>query len=101
MPEFVPNISVPSEKPIVDVTFGATVKSLEPGTHTFQLVVVDDLGVSSDPFTTKVVVQGKPVAALSGPPRVAAGQPFQLDGSKSSAPGGKIAKWIFTRIVPE
>lgn len=99
MPEFVPNQPVTLDKSVVDVTFGATVKSLDPGTHTFQLVVVDDLGVSSDPVQTKVVVQGKPVAVLSGPPRVATGQSFQLDGSKSSSTGGKITKFIFTRIV--
>jgi hypothetical protein len=99
MPEFVPNQPVTLEKGVVDVTFGATVKSLDPGTHTFQLVVVDDLGVSSDPVQTKVTVQGKPIADLNGPSRVAAGQSFQLDGSKSISAGGKITKWIFTRIV--
>jgi hypothetical protein len=99
MAEFVINQPITQDTPIIDVTFGAVVKSLPPGTHTFQLVVVDDLGVSSDPVTEQVVVQGKPVASLDAlPPRVAVGQPFKLDGTKSSVAGGKIVKYIFTRL---
>lgn len=99
MAEFVPNQPISQETPVIDVTFGAQVKALPPGTHTFQLVVVDDLGVQSDPVIEQVVVQGKPVAALDGPGRVAAGTPFKLDATKSSVAGGKIVKYIFTRVV--
>lgn len=99
MAEFVPNKPITQETPVIDVTFGNAAPALPPGTHTFQLVVVDDLGVSSDPVIEQVIVQGKPVAVLSAPERVAAGQAFKLDGSKSNVPGGKVAKFIFTRIV--
>jgi hypothetical protein len=98
MAEFVPNQPITQEAPVIDVTFGAA-KPLPPGTHTFQLVVVDDLGVQSDPVIEQVVVQGKPVAVLEGPARVAVGQTFKLDATKSSVAGGKIVKYIFTRIV--
>lgn len=99
MAEILPNQPITQESPVLEVTFGNIVKSLPPGVHTFQLVVVDDLGVSSDPVIEQITVQGKPVAALDGPDRVAVGQSFKLDGSKSTAPGGKIVKWIFTRVV--
>jgi hypothetical protein len=99
MAEFVVNKPVTQDAPIADVTFSNAVPALPPGTHTFQLVVVDDLGVSSDPVIEQVIIQGKPVAVLTAPDRVAFGLPFRLDGSKSNVPGGKIAKWIFTRIV--
>ncbi|HEX8774575.1 MAG TPA: hypothetical protein VF735_13460 [Pyrinomonadaceae bacterium] len=99
MAEFVPNKPIPHDEPLIDVTFGTAAPALTPGVHTFQLVVVDDLGVSSDPVIEQVTIQGKPVAVLSGPGRVALGQTFKLDGSKSNVPGGKIVKWIFTRIV--
>ena len=98
MAEFVPNKPVTQEKPIVEVTFDSPAGALQPGVHTFQLVVVDDLGVQSEPVTEQVIVQGKPVAVIQGPARVPAGQPFKLDGSKSSVPGGKIIKWTFTRM---
>lgn len=98
MAEFVINQPITQETPTIDVTFGAVVKPLPPGTHTFQLVVVDDLGVQSDPVIEQVVIQGKPVAVLEGPPRVAVGQAFRLDASKSNVPGGKIVKYIFTRL---
>jgi len=99
MPEFVPNQPITDETGIVEVTFGNTVKSLPPGTHTFQLVVVDDMGVSSDPVQAQIVIQGKPVAVLGAPEKVAVGQTFKLDARKSNSPGGKVVKFIFTRIV--
>jgi hypothetical protein len=99
MAEFVPNQPITQDTPVIDVTFGAVVKALPPGTHTFQLVVVDDLGVQSDPVIEQVIVQGKPVAVLEGPTRVAAGTPFKLDATKSNVSSGKIVKYIFTRIV--
>ncbi|MDT4956095.1 MAG: hypothetical protein QOJ02_4233 [Acidobacteriota bacterium] len=98
MAEFVPNQPITDENGVVEVTFGNVVKPLPPGTHIFQLVVVDDLGVSSDPVTAQVVIQGKPVAVLSAPDKVALGLPFKLDAT-ASTPKGKITKFIFTRIV--
>jgi hypothetical protein len=99
MAEFVPNQPITDESGVVEVTFGNVVKPLPPGTHIFQLVVVDDMGVSSDPVQAQVVVQGKPVAVLNAPDKVAAGQAFRLDATKSTSPGGKVTKFIFTRIV--
>jgi hypothetical protein len=101
MPEFLPNQPIQDDTGagVVDVTFGNTVKSLPPGPHTFQLVVVDDMGVSSDPVTVQVVVQGKPIAVLSAPDKVALGQAFKLDATRSTSPGGKVTKFIFTRVV--
>lgn len=102
MAEFLPNKPVEVDaatKGVVDVTFGNAASALPPGVHTIQLEVIDDLGVKSDPVTRQITVQAKPVAVLGAPERVALGQGFKLDGSKSSVQGGKIVKWIFTRLA--
>ena len=99
--EFFPNKPVTeTETGIVQVTFGEA-GPLAPGFHTFQLVVVDDLGVSSDPVTARVFVKGKPVAVLTAPERVPLGDSFQLDGSRSDPQDGKITQWIFTLLPGE
>ena len=76
-------------------------KPLPKGAHTFQLVVVDDDQLLSDPMTVDVIVRDdrKPTAVLVAPATVPFGQPFRLDGSKSSdLPPGKVVKYIWTLL---
>jgi hypothetical protein len=83
---------------VVDVTAAAP---LPPGTHRFQLQVVDDDGNISDPVFADVIVKDtqKPIAVISAPAQVQPGQSFTLDGSKSSdAAPGKVAQWIWTML---
>ncbi len=76
-------------------------KPLPKGQHTFQLIVVDDDGLQSDPVHVDVVVRDdrKPTAVLTAPATVPFGQSFRLDGSKSSdlAPG-KVVKYLWTML---
>ena len=74
---------------------------LPKGQHTFSLVVVDDDGLQSDPVTVDVVVRDdrKPTAVLVAPVTVPFGQPFRMDGSKSSdLPPGKVVKYVWTLL---
>lgn len=50
MPKFTPNVPIESNGAQIEV------EGLEPGTHRFQLVVVDDSGNRSQPDTATVVV---------------------------------------------
>lgn len=96
--QFIPNVPVSiKEKGMVEVSFENS-EPLAPGTHTFQLVVVDDLGVRSEPILARVFVKAKPVAELQAPEKVGFGESFVLDGSLSSSPDGKITEWIFTLL---
>ena len=99
MAEFFPNQPVTMDTPVVEVTFGDRASALPPGTHTFSLVVVDDLGISSDAVAVQVTVQAKPQANLKAPERVPFGRSFTLDGTPDPASRAKITKWIFTRSV--
>ena len=82
----------------VDATLAAP---LPKGQHTFQLVVVDDDGLQSDPVTVDIVVRDdrKPTAVLVAPATVPFGQAFRLDGSKSSdLPPGQVVKFVWTML---
>lgn len=75
-------------------------KPLKPGPHTFKLVVVDDAQVESDAVVQTVTVlpdARKSTAVLTAPATVPFGQPFTLDGTKSTpVTGRKITsyKWV-------
>jgi hypothetical protein len=76
-------------------------KPIRIGTYTFQLKVTDDSGNISDPAEVKVVVydEGKPIALIDAPPRVAFGKGFTLSGERShDLGGGKIVKFTWTLI---
>ncbi|HTE45669.1 MAG TPA: hypothetical protein VK636_10530 [Gemmatimonadaceae bacterium] len=92
------DISTPESSIAVDLSID---KPLPKGQHTFQLVVEDDDGLLSDPFTIDIIVRddNKPTAVMSAPQSVQFGQSFKLDGSKSSdvAPG-KVVKYIWTLL---
>jgi hypothetical protein len=92
------DISTPDPFVTVDATLDTP---LPKGQHTFQLVVVDDDGLVSDPVTVDVVVRDdrKPTAVLVAPVTVPFGQTFRLDGSKSSdLPPGKVVKFVWTML---
>jgi|SRR3954466_12652535 len=76
-------------------------KPLPKGVHTFQLVVIDDDGLASDPMTVDLVVRDdrKPTAFLVAPQTVPFGQSFKIDGSKSSdLPPGTVVKYVWTML---
>jgi len=107
MANFSVGTKITTTDPFVDVTgsaagTGTTVVPIAPGTHTFQLIVVDEAGNQSDPKTAQVVIKDtiKPTAVLKiAPTQVEPGQTFRLDGSGSSdvAPG-KVTQFIWTMI---
>jgi hypothetical protein len=74
---------------------------LTVGEHTFQLVVIDDDGNESEPFTTRVFIKAldRPTAhAVALPAEVEFGKPFVLSGAGSRDISGKIVKYIWTRM---
>jgi hypothetical protein len=82
----------------VDVTPDAP---LPRGRHVFQLVVVDDDGLESDPVTITIVVRDdrRPTAIITGPETVPLGQSFRLDGSRSSdLPPGRLVRFVWTML---
>ena len=69
----------------------------EPGSYTVKLVVTDD---SNTPCNTafseiNVKVNAAPVAQIVGPKQVQIGEVFQLDGSSSYDPDGRIVDYIW------
>jgi hypothetical protein len=97
MADLSPNTEVVTESP----TFAVTTK-LPQGTYRYQLVVEDDHGLRSDPVTIDVQVLAPPVAVLTVNPgtSVRTGDPFTLDGSKSTDQNGKIVKYHWTLLTP-
>jgi hypothetical protein len=70
------------------------------GTVTFQLVVVDNLGVSSAPVTQTVTIQSAPIAVLTATPSpVAPGGTITLSGAGSTTTG-TIAQYNYTLLTP-
>lgn len=100
MPTFQIGQSVKTPTNTVTVDVDAN-NPLPKGTHVFQLVVIDDDGLESDPvqFTFVVRDDRKPTAVIDGPSSVQLGQSFTLDGSRSIdlAPG-KIVAWVWTLL---
>ena len=100
MAKFVVGTDVVTEEPAVSVDVSPDAP-LPKGRHIFQLVVVDDDGLQSDPFTVEIVVRDdrKPTAIVKAPDSVQLGQPFRLDGSASSdLPPGKIVRYVWTLL---
>lgn len=100
MPKFDPGVEVVTEESAVAVEVDPQAP-LPKGVHVFQLVVVDDDGLASDPMTIEVVVRDdrKPTAVLRGPGTVGFGQSFRLDGSESSdLPPGQVVKYQWTML---
>ncbi len=76
---------------------------LPVGTHTFELVVVDDAGNESLPNRVRVVVKDteRPTAVLEAPAEVELGDEFRLDGSRSlDVPPGKVEMYKWTLVPP-
>jgi hypothetical protein len=75
---------------------------LAPGIHHFQVIVLDDAQNESAPATAQVIVRDtiRPTAVLEiVPTQVQPGQPFRLDGSKSSdVPPGKVLRYLWIMV---
>jgi hypothetical protein len=74
---------------------------LPKGLHTFQLRVVDDDDLTSDPITVDVVVRDdrRPTAVVRAPATVPFGESFLLDGRESSdLPPGRVVRYIWTML---
>lgn len=99
MPVFQPNVPQQTTDPTIQVTVDAQ-NPLPVGRHVFRLVVVDDAGNESLPDEVEVFVTdaNKPTAILRAPARVPFGQSFPLDGRASTDVGGKIVRYIWTRV---
>jgi len=83
------------------VTPDATVvvtATLSVGTHTASLVVVDDSGNTSAPAiaSIEVVSATAPVAVITAPATVPAGQSFSVSGDRSFDPDGRIVEYRWT-----
>jgi hypothetical protein len=65
MPPVTPVTLTPG-KPVTTTDSQIVVAAMQPGTYTFELVVFDDLGMSSKPARCQVVVQ-KPVIPIPTP----------------------------------
>ena len=63
MPVLVPNRPVRTDEPLLLVE-----NRLEPGTHLFRLVVVNDAGVESAPVEREVTVLPRTIVPPIGPP---------------------------------
>ena len=76
-------------------------RPLPKGVHVFQLVVIDDDGLQSEPVTVEVTVMDdrRPTAVLDAPRAVRFGQAFNLVGRASSdEPPGRIVRYVWTML---
>ncbi len=99
MPEFNPGQTIETREAVVQVD-ASPEKPLPPGKMVFQLVVIDDKGQESAPVTADVYVidNARPTAIMTAPSKVQAGQPFRLDGSRSTDVDGQVVRYRWTRI---
>ncbi|MGH2808135.1 MAG: hypothetical protein ACRDKT_12780 [Actinomycetota bacterium] len=99
MAQFVTGAPIETDTPqiTVDVAPGA---ALPTGRHQFQLVVGDDSGNQSQPDLVEVIVldQEAPTAILDAPRTVPFGQSFELSAARSADVGGRIVRYIWTRL---
>lgn len=74
---------------------------LAVGRHRFRLVVDDNSGNHSTPNEREVIVVDNipPTAVLEGPKQAMQVQPFQLSGMRSSDTGGKVVRFLWTRVA--
>lgn len=100
MATFVPGETVRTQDPTVEVTVTANAP-LPPGRHRFQLVVVDDSGLQSEPAVAEVIVidSRRPTAVIDAPRTVPFGSSFMLSGAQSAdlAPG-RITAYNWVRL---
>lgn len=76
--------------------------ALAPGRHRFRLTVQDDSGNVSQPVEREVIVVDNvaPTALLDVVPGpLLPGEAFTLSGKRSTDGGGRIVKYVFTRIA--
>lgn len=98
MPVFTIGTPIPTDTPTITVEFDPT-HALLPGAHTFQLIVEDNDGLRSAAATIDVIVRDeqRPTAVITAPTQVPFGQPFDLNGERSSDPfPGKVVRYIWT-----
>ena len=94
-------INTPIETEEAAIIVEAREQPLPPGRYRFQLVVVDNDNLSSEPDTVDVIVRDdrRPTAVLETPRAVLFAQDFELSGRRSSDPEpGKIVKYIWTLV---
>jgi len=111
MAKFVPgrDQEVKSAEPMLEVMVDRA-NPLGVGKHTFQLVVTDDSGNSSEPAVVSVIVldRDRPTAVIDvlnaagsvvpSPIRLGLGEKFTLSGRRSSDVGGTVKTWTWTLL---
>ncbi|MGA2410563.1 MAG: hypothetical protein ABSG46_09280 [Candidatus Binataceae bacterium] len=94
------NFNIGTRVETTENTIEVSLEGVAPGKHRFQLVVVDEAGTESIPSACDVIIRDreKPTAVLQiEPASVPFGQPFKLNGARSSElPPGKIVKYVWT-----
>ena len=100
MATFIPGQTVRTQDPTVEVTVTPNAP-LPVGSHRFQLVVVDDSGIQSEPAIAEIIVidTQRPTAVLDAPRTVPFGSSFTLSGARSAdlAPG-RITAYHWVRL---
>lgn len=98
---------MPLNEPVVTETASYTVqqsaaKSLAGGKHVFRLIVMDDSGNQSQPADDSAVVlvpdTTAPTAVLDVPNSLAIGSALQLSGAQSTDIGGRVVRYVWTRL---
>lgn len=96
-------INQPIEAAAPDATLVVDADAARPlsvGAHVFQLEVVDDSGLRSQPERVTVVVADTqaPTAVIRAPRTVPFGQAITLNGGDSVDVGGRIVRYVWTLI---
>jgi hypothetical protein len=93
---------VETEEPVVSVEFSEETPLL-PGSHIFELVVIDNGGNASDPARARIlVIDPGPTAVLDAPEEATFGHSFELSGRRSSdIPPGRIVRYVWTLVESE
>ena len=100
MPFFQIGDTVETEEPVLTVENNGE-RFLAPGTHVFQLIVIDDAGNESKPATLQITVRDStlPTAVIEGPSQVEPAASFKLSGGKSSdVPPGTVVRYVWTLL---
>ncbi len=101
MATFIPGQTVRTQDPTVEVTVTPNAP-LPVGSHRFQLVVVDDSGLQSEPAIAEIVVidSERPTAVIDAPRTVQFGSSFTLSGARSAdLGGGRITAYHWVRLA--
>jgi hypothetical protein len=99
MARFVTGSPIETDTPEITVDIDGTAP-LTTGRHQFQVVVTDDSGNSSQPDVVEVIVldDQAPTAILDAPRSVPFGQSFELSARRSVDVGGRIVRFVWTRL---